>query len=399
MLKEKNFLLWLGLSLLGGIGVALIFLKLIPAAPLVPDNLLFQSLGIQKPLVMGFVPYWLVSKVKPESLAKLNRVTYFGLELNTDGTLVKLSNPKETEPGWQTLHNGKFAELLKGKSPLQIDTSLLVHLSNEASISALLTQPTEHAVNLVNDAEPLMKEYGFIDLNLDIESFKVASPSAQAQMTSFLTEVKKQLVTRKLGTLTTELTVASLFRDNLLEPAAVGRISDRVVLMAYDFHYTGSFISGAVAPMGGAKEKWDHDVVESVKLATQAIPAEKIILGIPLYGYEWETLSNTPESAVIPGTGKTATTARIDQIKKDCPTCQIYRDEVSRSPYLILPPNADSAVQQIYFEDVTSIQQKIELAKTYKLGGVAFWAMGYEGEGLLTPLDNYRKMSELLNFN
>lgn len=381
----------MGVSMVGGIGAALVFLKLLPAAPLVPDHVLFQSLGIQKPLVMGFVPYWLVSKVKPESLTKLNRVTYFGLELNPDGTLIKLSNPTETEPGWQTLHSGKFSELMKNKSHLGMDTSLLVHLSNEASISALLTKPTEHAVNLVNDAEPIMKQHGFTDLNLDIESFRVASASAQTQMTSFLTEVKKQLVARKLGTLTTELTVASLIKPNVLQPAEVGRISDRVVLMAYDFHYTGSFVSGSVAPMGGAKEKWEHDVVESVELATKVMPAEKIILGIPLYGYEWETLSDIPESAVIPGTGKTATTARIDQIKKDCPSCQMYRDAVSGSPYLILPRNADSAIQQIYFEDVTSLQQKIELAKTYKLGGIAFWAIGYEGEGLLTPLNDYRK--------
>lgn len=388
MMKEKRNLLFIGLSIISGVLGAFSFFKILAIVPSVPSNPIIQSMGVKEPIVMGFVPYWLVSKVKPESLTKLNRVTYFGLTINIDGTLVKLTNPQETEPGWQILNTDKFSSSIKSSFLHPFDKSLLVHLSDEASISALLTEPTKHAINLINDAKPIMEKYAFTDLNLDIESFRVASPSAQAKMSTFLREVKNQLVERQLGTLTTELTVASLVKNHLLQPEVVGEVSDHVVLMAYDFHYSGSVISGPVAPIGGAKEKWEYDVVESVKLAIQAIPAEKILLGIPLYGYEWETLSYEPESAVIPGTGKTATPLRLDEIKKNCNDCVVKRDTVSGSPYLILPPNEDSAIQQIYFEDTVSIQKKIELAKQYKLGGVAFWAIGYENNELLPLLKN-----------
>ena len=165
--------------------------------------------------------------------------------------------------------------------------------------------------------------------------------------------------------------------------------------MAYDFRYTGSFVSGAVAPIGGAKEKIEYDVPESIKLAVQVIPAKKIVLGIPLYGYEWETLSKHPESPVIPGTGKTATLGRINDLKNQCLECPQSRDELTGSPYIILPPNEDSSIRQIYYEDAESIQKKIDLAKQYKLGGIAVWAIGYEDDNLLAPLAEYKRSYEL----
>lgn len=392
MSKTYSFLVILGCFLLGIIS-AETYLWVSSSRDL-PESAVLKTLGARKPMVVGFLPYWLLGKAEKESLTKLNRFTYFGLVLNTDGTLVQQDKPTEAEPGWHALETGKFTDKLAELPNGRFDTSLLIHQSNEASISALLSDPTQHAQTLVSAAEPLMKQYGFVDLNLDIESFREASPEAQSHMTSFLKEVKKQLTDKKLGTLTTELTVASLTKEALMKPAEVGAISDHVVLMAYDFRYTGSYLSGAVAPIGGTGEKIEYDVAKSVELATQVIPAQKILLGIPLYGYEWETLSYDPESPVIPGTGKTATSTRVEELLKTCTDCIKGRDELTGSPYLILPPNEDSYIQQIYYEDPVSIQLKLNIATEHKLGGVAFWAMGYESQGLLNPLAKYAKTVE-----
>ncbi len=379
--------------LIGGVS-GWLFFQTLPRLSLLPNNPWLQTFGIQKPVVMGFLPYWLISKATPEGMATLNNVTYFGLTVDTDGSLVQLSNPQEKEPGWYTLENGKFSDFMAEHQPKLVEKSLLIHLANEASISALLADPIPHAQTLVSEVNSLMKQYGFTDLNIDIESFREASQEERDQYTTFLSEVKKQLVAQQLGTLTTELTVASLVKDQLADPVAVGQISDRVVLMAYDFHYTGSFISGAVAPMGGVPQKMEYDVPTSLQLATQAIDSRKLILGIPVYGYEWETLTYLPEAAVIPGTGKTATGTRISQIDQSCDQCISGRDELSGSPYLILPPNEDSSIQQIYYENETSIQQKLNLAKQYHLAGVALWAIGYEDPAVLTPIQTYKQTWE-----
>ena len=60
--------------------------------------------------------------------------------------------------------------------------------------------------------------------------------------------------------------------------AAIGRAADQVRLMGYDYHWATS-PPGPIAPVD-----WIRAVLRYAK--TQ-IPAGKIILGIPLYGYDW----------------------------------------------------------------------------------------------------------------
>ena len=60
--------------------------------------------------------------------------------------------------------------------------------------------------------------------------------------------------------------------------AAIGRAADQVRLMAYDYHWASS-PPGPVAPIS-----WVRAVL---RYARTQIPASKIILGVPLYGYDW----------------------------------------------------------------------------------------------------------------
>ncbi len=367
---------------------------------------LFPELKPQKEVV-GFLPYWLLKKANQVSLKALTQITYFGLELSGDGSIIRNSTETESEPGWYQLDNGTFSSIADTFPSTK--RSLLIHQTKVAVIDELLSDATASAKNLVSVVEPVMKEQHFTDLNLDIETFQEASPEARQSMTIFLRTVKGELQQKKLGTLTVELTVRSLISEELLDPVEVGEIADFVVLMAYDYRYVGSYLAGAVAPMGGAGEVIEYGVPESVELAVHSIPPEKLMLGIPLYGYEWETLSYDPGSPVIPGTGKTATLTRVAEELERCRNkekktdevpessesaqalCIVGREEFTFSPYLILPPNEDSAIQQIYYEDEQSLNKKFELAKKYELGGVAFWAIGYEEEGALDGVAQYMK--------
>jgi spore germination protein YaaH len=50
---------------------------------------------------------------------------------------------------------------------------------------------------------------------------------------------------------------------------------------------------------------------------------------------------------------------------------------------------------QIYYEDETSLKEKLALAGKYHLGGVALWALGYEDNTMLRPLTNYKNTLDL----
>ncbi len=368
-------------------GAALIWVLSI--SPLPFDNPALVAVGIQKPEVVGFMPYWLTAQANKDYSPYITTLTYFGLTLQNDGTIQKLTNPQEEEPGWTALKSDTYTSRMTEASKHGLKQSLLVVSGDDTVISDLISDPVTHADNLIHDVGPIMKDKGFTDLNLDIESFADATESARANFTKFVATVKDQLVKQNLGTLTLDLIPISLVTSKIYDANSLGTIVDRIVLMTYDYHYSGSFTSGANAPINGAGTKVEYDTETAVKEALKIMPANKILLGIPLYGYEWETLDATPESATIPDGSSVASSKRVSDVLSGCASCSAQIDAVAREPYVIYPEN--DYYNQIYFENESSMKEKISLAQKYRLGGVAMWALGYEDNTMLTPFTVYKK--------
>ena len=370
------------LFLVAGALSAVAFIYILGTSPVRFDNPILTSVGIEKPEIVGFLPYWLISKADKDYSKYITTLTYFGLTIDRDGHIQKLVNSQEEEPGWTTLKNNTFKRY-------NAKQSLLVISGDDGVIGDMIADPVTSAKNLVADVAPVMKQYGFTDLNLDIESFMEASESARQNFTTFVRAVKTGIG----ASVTIDIIPISLVKQKLYDAKALGEIVDRVVLMTYDYHYSGSFTSGAVAPIGGAGTKSEYDVETAVKEAVKAIPANKILLGIPLYGYQWETVNSAPESATIPGGSSTASTRRIEEIMAACATCSAVMDPVAKQPYLVYPEN--DYFNQIYYENEASMKEKIALAQKYHLGGVALWALGYEDNSILNSLSSYKNTLDL----
>lgn len=358
---------------------------LIGTAPVRFDNPILTTFAAKKPEIVGFLPYWLLKSADKDYSKYITTLTYFGLVLNSDGSVKKLNNPQEEEPGWTSLKTYTVTPKYKN--------SLLVISGDDGVIGDMMTDPVASANNLINDVAPIMKDKQFTDLNLDIESFMTASDSARANFTTFVSTVTDQVKAQKLGTVTLDLIPISLIKSDLYDARAIGAIVDRVVLMTYDYHYTGSFTSGANAPIGGVGTSLEYDTETAVKEALKVMPASKILLGIPLYGYEWETIDSHPESATIPGGSSIASSSRVADILASCASCSAQFDAIAGEPYVIYPEN--NYFNQIYFENEASMKEKIAIAQKYHLGGVALWALGYEDTTMLNPLTNYKNTLDL----
>ncbi len=384
MSKIFLFILFLVAGALSAVGL----MYGLGASPVRFDNPILTTFDVKKPEIVGFLPYWLISKTDKDYSKYITTLTYFGLTLNSDGTVKKLTNPQEEEPGWTALKADTYQKY-------NAKQSLLVVSGDDGAIGDMIGNPVASANNLIADVAPIMKEKGFTDLNLDIETFMDASESARTNFTLFVQTVTEQIKDQKLGTVTLDLIPIALVKSKIYDAKALGAIVDRVVLMTYDYHYTGSFTSGANAPIGGAEVTIEYDTQTAVKEALKVMPPQKILLGIPLYGYEWETLGSAPESATIPGGSSIASVRRVADLLSACATCSAQIDQVAKEPYVIYQDN--DYFNQIYFENEDSMKEKIAMAQTYHLGGVALWALGYEDSTMLTPLSTYKNTLDLSN--
>ncbi len=141
---------------------------------------------------------------------------------------------------------------------------------------------------------------------------------------------------------------------------SIAAVADNVRIMAYDQHYA----QGEPGPVAG--KDWVERVIT---FALTKIPREKLILGIPAYGYDW-TGSKRAKSLVF------------DAVPKD--RAQGW-DDISSSPFMTY---FDGAVDhEVWFENARSLELKTELVNKYKLAGVAIWRLGREDPEIYPMLE------------
>src|SRR4051812_7137323 len=105
----------LGLLFFSGIIVGLIITSLVFIAPFSPAQnpelakTIFQS---HQPQVIGFLPYWLLDKAQDDYSKYINTLAYFSLTIDADGKILKLTNPREEDPGWLSFNSPKLKSIL-----------------------------------------------------------------------------------------------------------------------------------------------------------------------------------------------------------------------------------------------------------------------------------------------
>jgi spore germination protein YaaH len=350
------------------------------------SSILINPLSPKK-TVIGFLPYWLLSKASDSYSKHITTLAYFSLRVDGNGNIQKLLTPQQEEPGWHALRSDKLTPFFDNALKNKVILSLTVASGDSDSIGMLVSDPIIHAKNLISDIKPIMQKYKFSDLNIDIEYTGIASSSARSHFSQFIKEVRKQLDSN--NTLTVEISPTDAIKNNLLDPMAIGKVADNVVLMAYDYHSTSSFVTGPVAPISGAGVTSEYDVTSAVEKTLDDVPAIKLILGIPLYGYGWESLSKTPRSAIIPGTGMAVSNKTAEELLLSCPTCSVKLDKEANEKYISSFDANFNDYKTIFYPDSVSTQAKINLANKLELNGLALWALGYEGNSILNPLGNY----------
>lgn len=369
------------------LGIFLGIIILIKTTAIKNDFYIINPL-MPKKIVIGFLPYWLLNTAQRNYSKYITTLSYFGLRVDQNGNIQKLLTPQQEEPGWYALHSGKLDQFFNNALKNNVSLSLIIASGDIKAINGLITNPVEHAKNLISDLKPIIDKYKFSDINLDIEYTPSASTEASNNFTKFVKEIKKELKNNE--SLTVEISPVDVIRNNLINPKEIGQIADTIVLMAYDYHSTSSFVTGPVAPLSGAGITSEYDVASAAKNTLDLISPEKLVLGIPLYGYEWETLTQTPRSAIIPDTGVAASNKRAEKFLSLCATCSAALDKEADEKYITYFDQNSLDYHTLFYPDKDSTTAKINFVKKFKLGGLALWAMGYEGNTILIPLTNYK---------
>jgi chitinase len=149
----------------------------------------------------------------------------------------------------------------------------------------------------------------------------------------------------------------------------IGGLVDQVGLMMYDFIGPWSETTGFVAPLSSARGHRGGTVDSGVTAYLDSgVPARKILMGVPFYGYGWRQVLADDNGLFQEGQS-----IRGDRpysyIEGLVPKSTVYRDPDSAAPWLFDGDNFWT------YEDPVSIRRKAGYALERGLGGLMVWEL------------------------
>ncbi len=217
---------------------------------------------------------------------------------------------------------------------------------------------------LINNIMEIVSEYKLDGINIDFENMYEKD---KKMFSRFIIELAPRL--KEYGkVLTVDVTAPdgsatwSLCYDRNL----IGKVADYVAFMAYDQYGTSSKKAGTT---GGCD--WVEVNINKFIGTQEEVPAEKLILGMPLYTrLWWNTADGSEESTAI----------SMKNVNKYIPNgVQKQWDDNLKQNYVQY--DKDGRTYKMWIEDEQSAMARFELMKKYNLAGAAYWQKGYEYDG------------------
>jgi spore germination protein len=207
----------------------------------------------------------------------------------------------------------------------------------------------------------VVQTYGYTGVNID---FEAVPHKDRKPFTAFIHAVGEAM--HAAGYLSV-VSIPAELEDNpndswagAFDFKALAPEADILQLMTYDEN--GPW--GPPGPVAGLD--W---VEPCVQFAVSVVPANKISLGIPAYGYDWNLTKGTGVQVywkLIP-----ALIAKMNAVPQ--------WDVSSSSPYFTYT-SPSGASHVVWYENTQSIPLKSQLAVTYNLMGVSVFALGYDDQ-------------------
>ncbi len=391
LFKNRQIVIPLSLGIFLGIGLLLGFQTIKKDTFLNPlgsnPQILSARVPSQKPII-GFLPYWNLNSAQiPYHL--LDYIAYFSVNLQADGS-IKKQEDGNLDIGWLKLKSEELAFILETADKQEVGRMVSFTAFNNEVIDTIISNP-KASKQAINSIVSITKEYELDAINLDFEYHTGYSiNSSTDKYVQFISQLRENLSLNGLSdiNISVDLYADAFTNNSIYDSAKLAQVADWLVLMGYDFYQTRSNRAGPVAPLKSTTGKSITQALDGA--IKKGIKTDKIILAMPFYGYEWQTVDEEYNSATFPDSGAMASYKRIRKLIKDKNI--LYKwDNQAMSPWLVY--NDGDKIQQVYYENDQSIGYKLQLITQLQLQGAAIWALGYEGENatVWNVIEEWRK--------
>jgi spore germination protein YaaH len=313
---------------------------------------LHRAAGPLTHVVHGYHPYW-ISDATADSYRwdLLTHLAYFSYELD----------PTSGEP--LTVRDWRTSTVIDRAKAEGVKVLLTVTNFGAASNRTFLSSAQARSIMITRVIE-LLQERGGHGVNIDFESL---SGDQRENLVSFFEELRARL-DAAITDAVISVAAPAVDWDGAWDVAALAPSIDLFFVMCYDYSWSGSSEAGPVAPIRGM----NYNVDRTLRWYLDGgVPAAKLLMGVPYYGYDWPVVSEAPRAA----TTDRAVARTYSIIASSMPNRTRQWSETYLNPWIAYPGNP---WQQLWYDDAESLGHKYQLVKDLGIAGIGMWALGYD---------------------
>jgi spore germination protein len=310
--------------------------------------------GIPARMVYGWHPYWLSQAAHLSyDYSALTHIAFFSYETDT------ATGKYTTVRGWDTTPLISYAHQQGVKVTLTVtnfgydqnDKLLGDTVKQEQMITALIT---------------LLKSRNGDGVNFDLEMIR---NTQRVNLVKFIRRAATRIRSELPGA---EISMATPAVDwsGTWDFAQLAGICDYLIVMGYDYYWSGSTTAGPVAPLEGE----NYNVTRTIDTYLAAgVPRERLILGVPWFGHDWPVSTGARKS---PATGAASSRTYTVAEQMAISYGKVF-DQTTKVPWISYM--SGTAWRQVWYDDSLSLALKYALVNTRSLAGIGIWALGYDG--------------------
>ena len=329
--------------------------------------------------VYGYLPYWALDPSLRQYLRYdlVSTIAYFSVAAQADGTLLRSGT------GWSGWASADMTDVINQAHAHGVGVHLTVTMmawgGDYSAMTALLTSAPNRAA-LAAEIASAVAARNADGVNLD---FEPVPNSLESQYTTFVRQVKAALVASGAGSyLTVAATGGAAAWDEGYDLAGLSAdgAADAIMVMGYDFSWSGSARAGGVAPI---YSPYIFDVRDAMSAYLARVPANKIVWGVPYYGRAWTTQTASMNSltcrsgSVCPtvndvAIGRTWAPRYVDAIVASATYGRLW-DPNGQVPWYTYHSSTYNSHVQGYYDDATSLGAKYDMVAANGMRGVGIW--------------------------
>lgn len=324
--------------------------------------------------VFGFAPYWKLSNLNNVDWDTLSTFAYFSLPINSDGSIDRTSYE------WQVFEGEQLSRLYVKARDHNVRRVVTLTQMDAATIEKFLEDASSWET-LAKESATILVARDLDGVNIDFE-YIPSNDYLRVRFSQFIEAYSRVLRENSKDPYITVSVLASSVRFNkIYDIARIANSADAVFMMAYDFYYSGSDKAGPSAPLYGynaGRGPFWYDVSTAVDDFLQVVPGDKIIMGVPYYGWNYPTNEPGPEAQRGWGRAFATTSEKAQNNKLLLTTPTSGWDSQAQVAWRGYWDSGGWHV--VYMEDEKSLEAKFEYIRGKNLKGVGIWALGFDAD-------------------